>query len=41
MMGVELSGLSDLPVAVWIVFGIGLLFGTGAVLHRLGLALFS
>jgi len=40
-MGVDVSGLLDLPVAVWIAFGVGLLFGTGAVWHRLGLALFS
>ena len=40
-MAVDPSSFSNLPVAVWIAFGVGLLFGTGAIWHRLGLTIFS
>ncbi|MEO9971961.1 MAG: TerB family tellurite resistance protein [Hyphomonadaceae bacterium] len=40
-MTLDPSSLASLPPAIWIAFGLGPFFGTGAVFHRLGISLFS
>lgn len=40
-MTLDPSQLTNLPPALWIAFGLGIFFGTGAVFHRAGLHVFS
>jgi len=40
-MTFDIATLVNMPIPLWAAFGIGLLFGSGAVWHRLGIQIFS